>query len=152
MLTAAMIENPFPSPSPRAPRPEPGTEQRGGSVGYTLPLTPSLREIAERCVWFEPAERAVADPARFAAYVLTYGSTSDCEALWQYVPTDTDLRAILDAAPPGVFDARSWSYWNLIAGRDWRSCPPLPVRRLPGEEVGREEEDVGREDVDGTGG
>ncbi len=128
MLTAEMIQNPFPSKPPRAPRPEPGAERRGRPVGYTMPLTSSLRGIAERCLWFEPAEWAVADPARFAAYVLTYGTADDCEALLRYFPTDVDLRAVLDAAPPGVFDGRSWAYWNLTAGRGWRTCPPLPER------------------------
>ena len=96
-----------------------------------LPLTPALREVAERCVWFEPPERAVARTPRFAAYVFSRGTASDWAELRRHLPTADHLRAVLDAAPPGIFDARSWAYWNLIAGRDWRSCPPLPVRTFP---------------------
>ena len=93
----------------------------------SLKLTPSIRRVAERCIWFAPPEEAIRDTADFAAHVLTWGTLEDCDALQEQLP-DEYLPAVLDAAPPGVFDARSWSYWNLIAGRDWRSCPPLPVR------------------------
>ena len=93
-----------------------------------LELTPALRTAAERCVWYEPPERAVADTARFAAHVMTYGAVSDVTALREQLTTD-DLRAVLDAAPPGIFDPRSWSYWNLMVGR--REAPPLPERVLP---------------------
>jgi len=37
---------------------------------------------------------------------------------------------LLDQAPPGVFDGRSWAYWHLtLKGR--RRPPPLPERRFP---------------------
>ena len=128
-LTAAMIANPF---SPRSTlRPAPPFERGGTWRGPSLVLTPDLREVAERCVWFESPEQAIADVPRFAAYILTYGSSEDCATLREQLP-DELLPAVLGAAPPGVFDARSWAYWNLIAGRDWRTCPPLPTRRLPG--------------------
>jgi hypothetical protein len=41
---------------------------------------------------------------------------------------DEALRYALDHAPAGVFDPRSWSYWNLILGR--YPAPPLPERKL----------------------
>lgn len=28
-----------------------------------------------------------------------------------------DYREVVEHAPPGVFDSRSWGYWNLICGR-----------------------------------
>ena len=92
-----------------------------------LPPTEPLLRTAERCVWFQPPREALRDTAKFAAYVFTHGNASDWAAVRAHLP-DALLPAVLDAAPPGVFDARSWSYWNLIAGRDWRTCPPLPVR------------------------
>ncbi|QDT14284.1 hypothetical protein CA12_03550 [Alienimonas californiensis] len=73
--------------------------------------------------------RATADTARFAAHVLTYGGEADLAALREQLPTVADLRAVLDAAPAGVYDARSWAYWNLMAGRD--DPPPPPARTLP---------------------
>ena len=43
--------------------------------------------------------------------------------------TDDDSRAALDDPAPGIFDMRSWHYWNLISGRD--PVPPLPTRKIP---------------------
>jgi hypothetical protein len=92
-----------------------------------LALTPELRRAAERCVWFETPERVISDPIYLAAHILTYGGIEDVNALrTQY--SDDDLRQALDRAPPGVFDARSWAYWNLAVGR--YETPPMPVRHL----------------------
>lgn len=92
-----------------------------------LVLTPELRRAAERCVWYEAPERVVAHPARLVAHILTFGSVEDVNALRaQY--SDDDLREALDAAPAGVFDPRSWAYWNLVVGR--YATPPLPKRRF----------------------
>jgi hypothetical protein len=44
------------------------------------------------------------------------------------------MREVLDGAPPGIIDPRSWAYWNSKMGR--YPPPPLPVRRFP--EAGRE--------------
>jgi hypothetical protein len=38
----------------------------------------------------------------------------------------SEFKETLEHAPPGIFDARSWAYWNLKCGR--RPAPPLPVR------------------------
>jgi hypothetical protein len=92
-----------------------------------LRLTDALRTTAINCVWFEPPEQAIAIPARFAAYVLTYGTADDVAALREQM-NDDDLREALDSAPPGIFDPRSWKYWNLTIGRD--EAPPMPVRRF----------------------
>ena len=127
MVTAAEIENPAFPQLKRAPRPIHDRDRGGRWDGPPLTLTPALRRVAERCVWFEPPERAVADVPRFAAYIYTYGNAQDWATLREQLP-DRFLPALLDAAPPGIFDKRSWAYWNLIAGRDWRTCPPLPVR------------------------
>ncbi len=64
----------------------------------------------------------------FVAYLLTYSTPADVRTLRRYL-SNADLGAALDAAPPGVFDARSWTYWNLMLGRD--PAPPLPVRVIP---------------------
>ncbi|MGH6949297.1 MAG: hypothetical protein ACREH4_00335 [Vitreimonas sp.] len=69
----------------------------------------------------------MAHPALLAAHILTFGGVEDVNALRaQY--SDDDLRDALDAAPAGVFDARSWAYWNLVVGR--YTPPPLPERRF----------------------
>jgi hypothetical protein len=93
-----------------------------------LPLTPEIAAIAKRVVWFEEPEAAVTDPIRFVAYAMTYGRYEDISVLRKYL-TESDLREALANAPPGVFDERSWSYWNLMLDR-WPP-PPMPERRIP---------------------
>jgi hypothetical protein len=39
---------------------------------------------------------------------------------------DTPVRAVLDDPPAGVFDPRSWAYWNLMFDRE---APELPRKR-----------------------
>ena len=92
-----------------------------------LTLTDDLRKAAQRCVWFEPPEMALREPARLAAHILTYGSQEDVTALRGQITQD-DLRRLLDAAPPGIYDPRSWAYWNLMVGR--YKTPPMPQRLL----------------------
>jgi hypothetical protein len=90
-----------------------------------LPKTPELRRVAKRVIWFETAEQALADPLRFLAHVMVYGTIEDLRALSRTVGKN-DYCEVLDHAPPGLFDARSWAYWNLVCGRT--PVPPLPVR------------------------
>ena len=92
-----------------------------------LPLNPETEVLARRMIWFEPPERALADPIRFLAYVMTHATPADLAALRRYV-SDDDFREALDNAPPGIIDPRSWAYWNLRMGRD--PAPPMPVRRF----------------------
>lgn len=93
-----------------------------------LVLTPELVATAARCLWFEPPGRAISDPTRFAAYVLTHGAHRDVKALREQMD-DEDLRRALEAAPPGIFDARSWAYWNLMLFDD-------PTRSMPQRRFG----------------
>ena len=92
-----------------------------------LLTTPELLRVARRVIWFEEPERAIVDPVQFLAHVMVFGSAEDLKVLRGVVGTD-DYREVLEHAPPGVFDARSWAYWNLLCGR--QPAPPLPVRRL----------------------
>jgi hypothetical protein len=92
-----------------------------------LALTPALREAARRCLWFKTPEEAIDFPEQLAAHILTYGATEDIDALRAQLGID-DIRDALDAAPPGVFDARSWAYWNVKVGRF--DAPPMPIRRF----------------------
>jgi hypothetical protein len=93
----------------------------------SLPLTPELQAFAKRAVWFEPPEKSLADTARFLAYAMTYGNHADMQIVRQHL-SDDDLREALDHAPPGIFDGRSWAYWNLKLGR--YPTPPMPERRI----------------------
>jgi hypothetical protein len=93
-----------------------------------LPLTPEIEAIARRVIWFEPPTQAVGDTARFLAYTMTYGDDSDMREVRRFL-SDDDLRDALDHAPAGIFDPRSWAYWNLKLGR--YPTPPLPQRMIP---------------------
>ena len=92
-----------------------------------LPRTPELEAVARRVIWFEEAGTVLADPIRLLAYAMTYGTHEDMQTLRRHV-TDDELREALDRAPPGIIDARSWSYWHLLLDR--YPPPPLPERKL----------------------
>ncbi|RJR38549.1 MAG: hypothetical protein C4567_12625 [Deltaproteobacteria bacterium] len=91
----------------------------------SLPKTPPLLNVARRVVWFKKPEEALADPIHFLTHVMTYGTVEDLQALEGIIGKD-EFCEVLDSAPPGIFDARSWAYWNLKCGR--RPAPPLPKR------------------------
>ena len=94
-----------------------------------IPITPETLEVARRVIWFEPPERALADPARFIAYAMTYARHEDMRVIRRFV-SDDDFRDALDHAPPGIIDPRSWAYWNSKMGR--YPAPPLPMRTFGG--------------------
>jgi hypothetical protein len=93
-----------------------------------LPHTHDLLSLAPRVIWFEPAERALADPIRFLAYLMTYGKTDEIAVVRRYLDLD-DFREALEHAPPGIIDERSWAYWNTVIGR--YPAPPMPQRIIP---------------------
>jgi hypothetical protein len=90
-----------------------------------LPQTPELLTVAQRVVWFQEPRETLAEPLLFLAHVMVYGTPEDLAALTGLVGRD-EFREVLEQAPPGIFDRRSWAYWNLVCGRD--PPPPLPVR------------------------
>jgi hypothetical protein len=90
-----------------------------------LPSTPELLNVARRVVWFKEPREALADPLHFLAHVMTYGTIEDLKAL-RGVVDKSDFREALEHAPPGVFDKRSWAYWNLRCG--FQPALPMPER------------------------
>jgi hypothetical protein len=93
-----------------------------------LPHNADLLDLAPRVIWFEPPEQALAEPMRFLAYVMTYGTAQDIAVVRRYVELG-DFREALDHAPPGIMDERSWAYWNVVTGR--YPVPPMPRRLIP---------------------
>lgn len=93
-----------------------------------LPHNTDLLSVAPRVIWFEPPERALAEPVRFLVYVMTYGTTEDIAVVRRHVQLD-DFRQALEHAPPGVMDERSWAYRNAISGR--YPAPTMPRRVIP---------------------
>ena len=90
-----------------------------------LPATPPLLAVARRVVWFKEPTEALADPVHFLAHLMTHGTIEDFMALRGEVGEETFCQ-VLDQAPAGIFDPRSWAYWNLKCGR--QPAPPLPTR------------------------
>jgi hypothetical protein len=86
-----------------------------------------MLDVVPRIIWFEPPERALADPVRFMAYAMTYARHEDMRVIRGHV-SDADFREALDRAPPGIIDPRSWAYWNSKMGR--YPPPPLPKRHF----------------------
>jgi len=91
-----------------------------------IPLTPEIEKVSRRCVWYKTPAEAVGEPEHFVAHVLTYGTHEDVKALRKFV-SDDDLREAMNNAPSGIYDGRSWSYWQLkLFGR--YDPPPMPSR------------------------
>ena len=93
-----------------------------------FPQNADLLAVALKIIWFEAPERALANPLRFMAYLMTYGAAEDIAVVRRYVDEDGFKEAI-ENAPPGILDERSWAYWNVMAGH--YPPPPMPTRRLP---------------------
>lgn len=94
-----------------------------------LPRNPDLLAVAQRVIWFEPPEQALANPIRFLAYLMTYGTLNDIAVVRRYLDL-ADFRDALEHAPSGIIDERSWAYWNAMTGRC--PVPPMPRRVIPG--------------------
>jgi hypothetical protein len=92
-----------------------------------LPSNPELLKVAPHIIWFEPAEVSLADPVRFLAYLMAYGTVDEIAVVRRYVSLD-DFREALEHAPAGVMDERSWAYWNTKFGR--YPVPPMPRRKF----------------------
>ena len=93
----------------------------------TIQKTDELLKIAERLLWFCSPDEALEQPTLFLAHVMTYGTVKDIVTVEDHLGRRA-FEDTLDAAPAGIFDERSWAYWNLICNR--RPAPPMPARNL----------------------
>jgi hypothetical protein len=90
--------------------------------------TPELRRVAERVVWFKAPDEALSDPRHFLAHVMVYGTPEDIATARAAVPPEA-FEEVLEHPPPGVFDSRSWAYWNLVI-LGISPAPPIPPREF----------------------
>ena len=90
-----------------------------------------LLQVARRVVWFQTPEETLRDAVLFLNHAMTYGTIEELREVRSHFDDD-ELRAALRNAHPGIFNARSWSYWHLML--DMGAPPPLPKRRIPGAE------------------
>jgi hypothetical protein len=100
-------------------------------VSSPLALREDLVEVARRCVWYQKPDETLTDENFFIAHVMTYGAPFDVKILRHHFSKE-DLTTALINAPPGIIDARSWAYWNLML-RDLSPPPPMPTRTFPDE-------------------
>jgi hypothetical protein len=87
-----------------------------------------LRTVAKRVVWFKPPEETLNEPKLFLSHLMTYGTLRDIVIAMKFY-SDEDFDRVLADPPSGVFDNRSWNYWNLRYHHE--PVPPLPLRRFP---------------------
>jgi hypothetical protein len=87
-----------------------------------------LRAVAARVIWFETPEASLRYPKRFLAYLMTFGTLEEILTARKYF-THEEFSRVLQDPPPGIFDARSWTYWNLVYGHN--PDRPLPKREFP---------------------
>jgi len=87
-----------------------------------------LEAVAQRVFWWQGPADALADPVRFLAQVMVYGTVEDLAVARRHFPPEA-FRRVLDEPPAGVFDPRSWAYWHVVFGLE----PPaeLPRRKIP---------------------
>ena len=91
-----------------------------------------LRRVAKRVVWFKAPDESLNDPKLFLAHVMTYGTLEDIVTAMKYY-SDADFDLVLADPPAGIFDRRSWNYWNLRYHH--KPIPPLPSRDFPNSGV-----------------
>jgi hypothetical protein len=90
-------------------------------------MTPEVRRIAGRVIWWDTPEHAVLRLDDFLCRVMTFGNLADVNYIEAFYGRDR-LRAALRSAPAGVIDPRSWHYWHRRLGLG--DPGPLPHRRL----------------------
>jgi hypothetical protein len=91
-----------------------------------------LKRVAKRVVWFKTPEEALQEPKLFLAYLMTYGTLEDIATAMKYY-SEADFDLVLKDPPAGIFDRRSWNYWNLRYHHE--PVPSLPQRTFPGNDV-----------------
>jgi hypothetical protein len=106
--------------------PAQGHGSQNAPEGVPEELRPSLIPIARRVFWWGEPEAWLNDINRFAAQVMTYGDWNDTMKTLDLLGDSVFLQT-LKAAPPGVFDIKSWTYWHVRYGLE---VPALPSRRL----------------------
>jgi hypothetical protein len=91
-----------------------------------------LKRVAKRVVWFKTPDEALREPKLFLAHLMTYGTLEDIATAMKYY-SEADFDLVLKDPPAGIFDVRSWNYWNLRYRHE--PVPALPQRTLPESDV-----------------
>lgn len=104
---------------------------RQSPINFSDDVNTELTRLAQRYIWWEPPEKALATPERVIAQVMTLGTVEDLDVLTRTVARSL-LVDTLRHARPGWFDAPAWAFWHhrlgLISALD--RPPALPVRQI----------------------
>jgi hypothetical protein len=87
-----------------------------------------LESLAARLIWWKPPAESLRDETRLLAQVMVYGTRDDLAVARRFFP-ESAFRAVLAEPPPGLFEARSWTYWHVVLGL--QAPRDLPRRALP---------------------
>ncbi len=95
----------------------------------TQDITPDIEKelaaVAAKVFWWGTPDEAIRDVTRLVAQVMVFGDWEDVRKTRSLLG-ERAFEGVLDNAPPGVFDLKSWNYWHLYFGR--HPVPPLPQR------------------------
>ena len=83
--------------------------------------------MAQKYVWWKPPAETLSEPRLLVAQMMTMGTLEDVQWMLSCTSSD-DLRTVLRNPPVGVFNGRSWTYWQRRLNGD--PIPPLPTRRV----------------------
>ena len=87
-----------------------------------------LQEVARRVVWFKRPDDTLRDTKLFLTHVMTFGTLREIRTVLRYF-SEKDFEAVLNDPYPGIFDRRSWIYWNVRYHHE--PVPELPKRNIP---------------------
>ncbi len=87
--------------------------------------TKALLALAQRVIWFESPDEALANPVRFLCYLMARSTPEDLAIAARTFST-SDFRNALRTAPPGILSRRAWLYWNLVL--EGHARRPMPRR------------------------
>ena len=76
-------------------------------------MNDELIEIAKRVNWFENSENLLKNTNRFLCYFMQYCQAKDFATVKKFF-SPQQFRKALDTAPPGIIDARSRAYWEIV--------------------------------------
>jgi hypothetical protein len=82
----------------------------------------TLKEMAAKLIWWQPAEVSLEQPRRLLGQVMTLGDWPEVVAFKNAFGWEAFRDALVNAEP-GLFDLKSWVMWHHFFG--------VPVPELP---------------------
>ena len=92
-----------------------------------MQIDDGLKRVAKELFWWQAPEVALANPRRFLAQVMTLGTWQEVQQVKEAFGWDAFKDALLNAQA-GIFDPRSWAYWQAFLGLPEAE---MPRRNLP---------------------